>query len=497
MLLQALRAREEIENVLSSPIPSASQIIKDAENVYDLLHKDFETAQDPQARREEHNHLLNLMSNITQQIEQFPPEGSDIGPALHAARQVGYWSSVFISMISNNASNPTNMSTSLPNSTATVFSSGVNLSSLTTRAPIPSTTNQSATCTTAQLTPSIQLSTTQHSSTSFIASSFNHPSLPITTAAVTLSAVNPCTLASQALIPSTINQAAPTTRLTPSIQSSTTQHPPTNFIPSSFNYPSLPITVAPFTSSGFNPFTLASQALIPSTICQSASTTQLTPSIQSSTTQHPPTSFIPSSFNHPALPISTAPVTSLGVDQSTINQAAPATFPTPSIQALTTQHPSTSVIPSSFNSPAVPISIVSGVNPSTQASQVVTSSAQATHATSASYTDPATMAVFREYGSGLLNEWLDSLSIPRNVENLQQVKEIWEVGNVNCLPLHKWTVVMRNYRSKTGKNSSMFSQRKYIYNLFKNCNFDENLVLSRYNELRPGKLYKILNTKSK
>ena len=36
---------------------------------------------------------------------------------------------------------------------------------------------------------------------------------------------------------------------------------------------------------------------------------------------------------------------------------------------------------------------------------------------------------------------------------------------------------MRNHRSKTGKNSSLFSQRKFIYNLFKNCNFDENLVL--------------------
>ena len=96
-----------------------------------------------------------------------------------------------------------------------------------------------------------------------------------------------------------------------------------------------------------------------------------------------------------------------------------------------------------------------------------------------------------------MNEWLDSLTIPRNVENLQQVKEIWEVGNVNCLPLYKWTVVMRNQRSETGKNSSMFSQRKYIYNLFKNCNFNENLVFARYNELRPGKLYKILNSKLK
>lgn len=106
--------------------------------------------------------------------------------------------------------------------------------------------------------------------------------------------------------------------------------------------------------------------------------------------------------------------------------------------------------------------------------------------------------MFMEYGSGSLPDWLESLCIPRNIDNLQQVKDLWEVGTVNCPPLHKWTVVMRNHRStKTGKNSSLFSQRKFIYNLFKNFNFDENIVFAQYNELRPGKLYKILNTKSK
>ena len=41
MPLQAFQDHEEIETMLSSPIPSASQIIKDAETVYGLLHKDF------------------------------------------------------------------------------------------------------------------------------------------------------------------------------------------------------------------------------------------------------------------------------------------------------------------------------------------------------------------------------------------------------------------------------------------------------------------------
>ena len=94
-------------------------------------------------------------------------------------------------------------------------------------------------------------------------------------------------------------------------------------------------------------------------------------------------------------------------------------------------------------------------------------------------------------------EWLDSLSIPRNIEKLQQVKDLWEVGTINCPPLHKWTVAMRNHKSKSGKNSSLFSERKYIYNLFKKYNFDENFVFTQYNELRPKKLYKILNSKPK
>ena len=145
-------------------------------------------------------------------------------------------------------------------------------------------------------------------------------------------------------------------------------------------------------------------------------------------------------------------------------------------------HPAspTSFIPSSnpiYDKPGCSSNTSYTLHPSTLAYQVFISSAQATHATSASCTDPVTMAVFREYGTRLSNEWLDSLPIPMNVDNLQQVKEIWEVGNVNCPPLHKWTVVMRNHRSKTRKNPLMFSQCKYVYNLFKNCNFNEDLFL--------------------
>ena len=35
------------------------------------------------------------------------------------------------------------------------------------------------------------------------------------------------------------------------------------------------------------------------------------------------------------------------------------------------------------------------------------------------------------------------------------------------------------------------------YNLFKKRNFDENDIFVKYNEVRPGKLYKILNSTEK
>ncbi|CAH3195783.1 unnamed protein product, partial [Porites evermanni] len=83
-VIEALKSRDEIHNILSHPIPSMTQIHHEA----------------PQGRPP--SNLIHLMTNITQQLEEYQPQ-SDVGPALHAARQVAYWSSVFISMVSNNA----------------------------------------------------------------------------------------------------------------------------------------------------------------------------------------------------------------------------------------------------------------------------------------------------------------------------------------------------------------------------------------------------------
>ena len=51
--------------------------------------------------------------------------------------------------------------------------------------------------------------------------------------------------------------------------------------------------------------------------------------------------------------------------------------------------------------------------------------------------------------------------------------------------------------SQAKDNTSMYSQRKLIYTLFQRHGFDINTIRARYNELKPGQLYKLLNTKQK
>ena len=124
MVLQALKCGDEICDVLDSPIPSATQIVKDAESICVALHQDCVAHQgyeESQQRPGAPSNLLSLMSNISQELADYHP-GSDVGPALHAARQVAYWSSVFISMVSSSAS--TTLSTHLSN--PAVFSSPAN-----------------------------------------------------------------------------------------------------------------------------------------------------------------------------------------------------------------------------------------------------------------------------------------------------------------------------------------------------------------------------------
>ena len=113
--------------------------------------------------------------------------------------------------------------------------------------------------------------------------------------------------------------------------------------------------------------------------------------------------------------------------------------------------------------------------------------------------DPATLGMHATNGfpGQFCTDWLHTLKIPKNIEILDQVKEIWEVGGASCPPLKYWTVLMRNYNSSKGQNTSMYSQRKLIYTLFQRHGFDINTIRARYNELKRGKLHKLLNTKQK
>jgi hypothetical protein len=111
--------------------------------------------------------------------------------------------------------------------------------------------------------------------------------------------------------------------------------------------------------------------------------------------------------------------------------------------------------------------------------------------------DKETVDVFEQYGCAnkSIHEWLGNLHIPRNVDCLEGVKTIWEVGKKNCPPLNRWTSKMRRPGGKSGNHSSIFNQRKKVYNVFKSCNFDVDQVKGIYKEVKPGKLYKILSSK--
>lgn len=166
---------------------------------------------------------------------------------------------------------------------------------------------------------------------------------------------------------------------------------------------------------------MTTMTFIPSSINQSTFGTQriavISSAVYQTTLSRHPTAFIPPTGNQP--PLSIPATTSIPLSR---------TQPTWS-------NPTTVSIPPTRNQPVLYIAT----------------------------TTNRAIAIFTEYGSGSLSEWLESLVIKRNIDNLQQVKDLWEVGP----PLDKWTVVMRNHKSKTGKNPPIFSQPKYVYNLFK------------------------------
>ena len=185
--------------------------------------------------------------------------------------------------------------------------------------------------------------------------------------------------------------------------------------------------------------------------------------------------------------------------------------PSSGVQVLTQRYPAPAIqqFPPG-NTCSVPLHLFGGVPSSNQPSCVSASShtlatIPVSHGSvllsqgisSSLVIDPDTLGVYAKYGlPGQSSvDWLNSLHIQRNVESLAQVKDIWELGSPGCPPLKDWTALMRNYKSSKGKNTSIYSQRKFIYNFFKQHGFDVNSVFVQYKEVKPGKLYKLLNTK--
>ncbi|KXJ15423.1 hypothetical protein AC249_AIPGENE10218 [Exaiptasia diaphana] len=149
-------------------------------------------------------------------------------------------------------------------------------------------------------------------------------------------------------------------------------------------------------------------------------------------------------------------------------------------------------VPSSSSSLSQPSSslVLTSLPAPSSSSSVPSSLSQPSSLSVTPVIDKQTTDVFIEYGAGhpSIQEWLLSLHIPRNVENLQQIKDIWEVGQLGCPPLKKWTPKMR--RPGIGKSANHSS-------IFKECNFREEEVKMKFNEVKPGKLYKLLSSKDR
>ncbi|KAL9963196.1 hypothetical protein ACROYT_G032374 [Oculina patagonica] len=477
-VLAALRARDNIHDILSQPIPSATQIVNHAETISGVLHQDC-VREEPQTRAGTPSNLVNLMTNITQQIEDYQP-GSDVGPALHAARQVAYWSSVFISMVSSgDTTNPCDSNRATPlNSTLTVSSSSLtslppsssqpsSTLSLPTTSFMPSTSGQAPF--TMHTTPFAPSPSSQSSlrlpTTSFMPSTSIQAPFPVHTTpfAPSSSSQSSLPLPTTSFVPSTSIQApfpVPTTFFAPSSSSqsslcratplnstptvssssslsslpplssqpsSTLYLPTTSFVLSTSGQAPFPMHTTPFvpSSSSQSSLHLPTTSFVPSTSIQAPFPMHTTPFAPSSSSQSslrlPTTPFMPSTTIQAPFPVHTTPFAPSSSSQSSLRLPTTPFMPSTTIQAPFPVH-TTPFAPSLSSQSSLPLPTTSFV-PSTSGQHT---SNQPTVSTST--TDPATIQMFMEYGSGSLPDWLDSLFIPRNIDNLQQVKDLWEAN---------------------------------------------------------------------
>ena len=303
--------------------------------------------------------LVILMTNVTEQLEGYPSE-SDIGPALHAARRVAYWYSVFVSMMSDNASS--------------ILDSGNGHSSCTT-ATLTSTIT-STHCTTSSTSTTALTSICQPTIAPFAASASN-PSLVVPTTAISKDQATQSN--HQPLSVSTKPNAVVNISSIPSISSITfTPHqqiamstPPPVFV-SSYQASSCQAT-------SFDPIvTFSSHPANSSTSCTAG------------IPNHQATSSVP----RPVIMTSNRPApVRCTSNQETTTDTPPAIY---SSGYFTNQHTPVSV-PPTFSSAAFASAPATTRAPCAVSSQAVTQPNRVT--------DTVTLEVFRNYGSGSLSRW--------------------------------------------------------------------------------------------
>ena len=479
--LDKLRDSVKVKEILESDGPlSVSRIM----NQYDkIINETAASNRDTSIDRPTQFHplpVLNSLREVSSHMMAFQaspetPDGTACSSAMNAARQICYWSSLFMSMMDEgNVAHPT--STTAPSTSSSLSSSSSSVS-------VSSTLSSQPRLAASLLVPSSNVTTSpvhqdqlpyssshQHSSNSVInhqlpvsgSLQFEQNSLPFPTVSYNTSCtVSPSfsqQLSSSApLSPSTIS-GQPLTVYSfcgqPALSSSSCVQSQFSLRPQPLPVTSWPIQVTP--SLFQHAASFASERYPPDTRCQPPSSFACVPAVQSTLTSpilHPvalPTACPPASHQLPPCQPSSSSM-SLLLSSTTVNQPPPG-------QSTMQPPPSSCMV-----------------------------------------VDPVTVGMHAKYGlpGQSCTEWLNTLKIPRNVESLIQVKEVWEVGGPNCPPLKDWTVLMRNYKSSKGQNTSVYSQRKFIYTLFQRQGFDINSILEEYNELKPGKLYKLLNTKQK
>ncbi|KAJ7391471.1 hypothetical protein OS493_018518 [Desmophyllum pertusum] len=507
--IASLREITRVQEILSrDSVPSASRMICDAEEIGSELHSlSFESSQ-PTAQpnlpivnavRDISTRLVSFSASVTGATGEAQPSS-----VFHAARQIAYWSSVFVSMMAT----PAPVTSSANPASATCSTTTTTTTTSTNSTPIASYMSQNAADASFTL-PSSNLPAVQPApQPSSVQPAPHSPSLDARAPTVHL-APQPLSVQRAPHPPSV--QPAP---CPPSVQPAPCP-PPVDAHPPSVQPAPRPPSVQP--------------APWPSPVDVHPPTVQPAPQplyVQSA--PHPP-SVQPA---HCPPSVDARPPTVLPAPQPLYIRPAPCP---PSVQPHPAQPSHTSSVHYPFSiqpfphpSPMQPCNenrysvnpppnSSSSGQPSQPSYMYVQPNAGSSHSQHSpgpsslqpplctllvirptrSITDPPTLVMFQRYGLAHPSplEWLNSLKIPRKVESLNQVKDIWEVGGPSCPPLKDWTVVMRNHRSLKGANTSIYSQRKFVYKLFQRHNFNVDSVLAEYNEVKPGKLYKILNSK--